>query len=136
MLEEVGITIKLNLMEMAQYFNKAYRFEYDMALHIMTAGVDPEEWLVPYFGKLDKSTFYKWSNPDIWDMIEKQSYIMDPKKRGPYVKKIQRTIIEESPNVFLYTQYRYTVRRPYMHVKYYELDFQPFFGECVWMEKH
>jgi peptide/nickel transport system substrate-binding protein len=136
MLEEVGITIKLNLMEMAQYFNKAYRFEYDMALHIMTAGVDPEEWLVPYFGKLDKSTYYKWSNPDIWDMIEKQSYIMDPKKRGPYIKKIQRIIIEECPNVFLYTQYRYTVRRPYMHVKYYELDFQPFFGECVWMEKH
>jgi ABC-type transport system substrate-binding protein len=69
-------------------------------------------------------------------MIEKQSYIMDPQKRGPYIKKIQRKIIEDSPNVFLYTQYRYTVRRPYMHVKFYELDFQPFFGEFVWMEKH
>ncbi|MCP4755951.1 MAG: ABC transporter substrate-binding protein [Proteobacteria bacterium] len=136
MLKEVGITVNMRFLEMAQYFNRAYRFKYDMALHVMTAGVDAEEWLVPYFGELDKSTYYKWSNREIWSMIKKQSYIMDEKKRSAYLKDIQRKVMEDSPNVFLYTQLRFGVRRPYVHYKTYMLDFQPIYGEHIWFDKH
>ncbi|MBW1708629.1 MAG: ABC transporter substrate-binding protein [Deltaproteobacteria bacterium] len=136
MLGDVGIKINLKTLEMAQYFNRAYRFDYEMALHVMTAPTDPEEMLTPYFGKVDTSTFYKWSDHDIWAMIEKQSSIMDPEERVAYINKIQRKIVDESPNVFLYTQYRYSVSRPYVHHKYYLLDFQPFYAEFTWMEKH
>jgi peptide/nickel transport system substrate-binding protein len=82
MLKEVGIEVKMTFLEQAQYFNRVYRFDYDLALHITTAGVDPEDWLVPYFGPLEESTVYKWSNPEIWKLIQKQSKIMDVKK-GP-----------------------------------------------------
>ena len=136
MLKEVGVNITLKTMEMAQYFNRAYRFEYEMALHVMTAGVDPEEWLVPYFGPLKKSTYYKWSNKEIWRMCQEQSRIMDPKKREAVIKEIQRKVIEDSPNVFLYTQQRFLIRWPYVHLKRYLLDFQPLYGEFIWMEKH
>jgi ABC-type oligopeptide transport system substrate-binding subunit len=123
-------------MEMAQYFNLACRFEYKMALHIMTAGTGPEEWLTPYFGPLDESTFYKWSNPEIWDMVTKQSFILDEKKRIPYVKELQRKINDDASHIFLYTQDRFGARRPYVHFKPYMLDFQPIFAEFIWMEKH
>jgi peptide/nickel transport system substrate-binding protein len=136
MLKEVGIDITLNLLEQAQYFNRAYRFDYEMALHVMTAGVDPEEWLVPYFGPLEKSTYYKWSNKEIWKMIDEQSNIMDAGKREAAIKEIQRKVMEDAPNVFLYTQYRFIIRRPYVHVKRYLLDYQPLYGEFFWMEKH
>jgi ABC-type oligopeptide transport system substrate-binding subunit len=121
---------------MAQYFNLACRFEYKMALHMMTAANDPEEWLVPYFGKLNRSTYYKWSNPEIWAMIERQSFIMDEKRRIDYIKEIQRKIIDDAPNVFLYTQDRFGARRPYVHFKSYQLEDQPIVGEFLWMEKH
>ncbi|MBI4766007.1 MAG: ABC transporter substrate-binding protein [Deltaproteobacteria bacterium] len=137
MLKEVGIEVKLTLLETAQYFNRAYRFEYEMALHVMTAGNDPEEWLVPYFGPLDESTYYKWSNPEIWKLIKEQSSIMDPKKRETAIKEIQRKIMDDAPNLFLYTRTRFLARHPRVHfLKQYLLDYQPLYGESVWMEKH
>ncbi|RJQ65182.1 MAG: ABC transporter substrate-binding protein [Desulfobacteraceae bacterium] len=137
MLKEIGVELKLNLLEMAQYFNKAYRFEYEMALHIMTAGVDPEEWLVPYFGPLETSTYYKWSNPEIWPLIDKQQHIMIPAERQALIKEIQKKVMADVPNIFLYTQHRFINRKPYVHLRQrYMLDFQPLYGEDYWMEKH
>ena len=123
-------------MEMAQYFNLACRFEYKMALHIMTAGTGPEEWLTPNFGPLNESTFFKWSNPAIWDTITKQSHILDEKKRIPDIKEIQHKINDDAPNGFLYTQDRFGVRPAYVHYKSYLLEYMPLMGEFVWMSKH
>jgi peptide/nickel transport system substrate-binding protein len=136
MLAEVGIKAKLNPMEFAQYLNKAYRYEYDLALHITIAGVDPSEWLVPYFGKLETSTYYKWSNPVLWDLIEKQEYIMDQAERLKAVQKIQRMIMNEAMSQSIYVQTRYFVAKPYVH-------FNPYFHAfsinhelvSMWMEK-
>jgi ABC-type transport system substrate-binding protein len=136
MLKEVGIDIKLTMLETAQYFNRVYRFEYEMALHVMTAGNDPEEWLVPYFGPLEESTYYKWSNKELWKLIKEQSSIMDPKKREAAIKEIQRKVMEDAPNLFLYTRTRFLARNPRVYIKTrYLLDYQPLYGELVWMEK-
>lgn len=135
-LAKVGITINLKLLEQPQYFNLAYRYDYKMALHMMTAANDPEEWLVPYFGRLNRSTYYKWSNPEIWARIDRQSFIMDEKKRIADIKEIQRLIVDDAPNVFLYTQDRFGARKPYVHFKSYKLEDQPLVGEFLWMDKH
>jgi peptide/nickel transport system substrate-binding protein len=136
MLKEIGIDLKLTFLEFGQYFNRAYRFEYDMSLHVMTAGVDPEEWLVPYFGALDESTYYKWSNPELWKLIKEQQQIMDVKKRKPLIRDIQLKVLDDAPYTFLYTGTRFIARRPYVHFKFYLLDYQPIVGETYWMEKH
>jgi ABC-type oligopeptide transport system substrate-binding subunit len=108
-----------------------------MAFHITTAGYDPEEWLVPYFGKLDTSTYYKWSNHEIWDMIEKQAYIMDKKKRVAYIHDIQRKVMDEAMSQSMFTTTRFWTVRPYVHQKWY---FHPSSGyspsEENWMEEH
>jgi peptide/nickel transport system substrate-binding protein len=136
MLKEVGIDLKLTFLEFAQYFNRAYRWEYEMSLHVMTAGVDPEEWLVPYYGPLETSMYYKWSNPELWKLITEQQQIMDVKKRKAMIRDIQLKIMEDAPYTFLYTQIRFIALRPYVHRKFYLLDFQPLVGETFWMEKH
>jgi peptide/nickel transport system substrate-binding protein len=135
MLADVGIEIKLNLLEFAQYFNRAYRFEYEMALHLMTAGVDAEEWLIPYYGKLEGSTYYKWSNPELWEMIDRQQHIMDEAERAALIHEIQRKVMADAPNLFLYTQDRFIIRKPYVHLKRYLLDVMGLIGEYIWMEK-
>ncbi|MEW6184435.1 MAG: ABC transporter substrate-binding protein [Thermodesulfobacteriota bacterium] len=137
MLKEVGIEVKMIFLEQAQYLNRAYRFDYHLALHITTAGVDPEDWLVPYFGPVDESTVYKWSNPEIWKLVKEQSKIMDVKKRKAMIRTIQQKLMEDAPFVCLFTQTRFSVRKPYVHVlKRYKLDYQPLYGEYFWMEKH
>jgi ABC-type transport system substrate-binding protein len=90
MLKKVGIEVQMTFLEQAQYFNRTYRFDYDLSLHITTAGVDPEDWLVPYFGPLNYSTVYKWSNPEIWRMIKEQSRVLDLKKRKALIREIQK----------------------------------------------
>ena len=137
MLKEVGIEVKLNPLEFAQYFNKAYSYEYDsMALHITTAGYDPEEWLVPYYGKLETSTYYKWSNRELWDMIDEQAHIMDQQKRETYIHEIQRKVIDEACQLSMYTQTRYWALKPYVHGKPYFHPGSMGLLEFTWMEKH
>jgi peptide/nickel transport system substrate-binding protein len=136
MLKEVGITVNINALEFAQYFNKTYKYRYEMAFHITTAGVDPEEWLVPYFGKPDKSTYYKWSNHELWDMIEKQAHIMDQQKRVAYIKEIQRKVMDEAMSQSMFTTRRYTALKPYVHEKFYMHEGQRRMYEFTWMEKH
>ena len=136
MLKDVGIDLKLTLLEQPQYFNRAYRFDYELSLHIMTAGVDPEEWMIPYFGPLNESTFYKWSNPELWKLITEQQQIMDVKKRKAMHREIQLKIMDDATHTFLYTQIRFGALRPYVHRTFYLLDYQPLIGETYWMEKH
>jgi peptide/nickel transport system substrate-binding protein len=136
MLKKVGIDLKLTFLEFAQYFNRVYHFNYQMSLHIMTAGVDPEEWLIPYFGPLDEATYYKWSDHELWKLIKEQQQILDVKKRKALIREIQLKILDDAPYTFLYTQLRFMARRPYVHRKFYLLDYQPFVGETYWMEKH
>jgi peptide/nickel transport system substrate-binding protein len=136
MLKEIGVDLKLNFLEFAQYFNRAYRFEYEMSLHLTTAGVDPEEWLIPYYGPLDGATYYKWSNPELWKLITEQQKILDVKKRKALIRDIQLKVMDDAPYTYLYTQTRFGARRPYVHRTWYLLDYQPLVGETYWMEKH
>jgi peptide/nickel transport system substrate-binding protein len=135
MLKKVNIDIELNLMETAQYFNMAYRFQYELAGHAVTAGVDPEEWLVPYFGNTKTATYYKWSNKEIWRMIDEQARIMDEKKRLAMIHDIQRKILDDSPNVFVYAVKVYIVTKPWAHRTIHMHGFMPFMGEVAWLEK-
>ncbi len=136
MLKEVGIKVHINALEFGQYFNKTYRYKYEMAFHITTAGYDPEEWLVPYFGKLDKSTYYKWSNHELWDMIEKQAHIMDKAKRVAYIQEIQRKVMDEAMSQAMFTTNRYWAVWPYVHIKNYFHPSSAYTSESWWMEKH
>ena len=50
-------------MEMAQYYNKSYAFDYALSVHTMLSGEEPEESLRPYFGA--NATYYRWGNKEI-----------------------------------------------------------------------
>ncbi|MBW2060892.1 MAG: ABC transporter substrate-binding protein [Deltaproteobacteria bacterium] len=134
MLKEVGINVTLKTLEMAQYFNRAYRFEYDLALHVTDYSADPSDILTAYYGR--HSTYFKWSNREIWRLIDEQSHEMDLKKRIALVHKIQHLVLDDAPQIFLYTQYRFLVERPYVHSKIYNNPYQNMICETYWMDKH
>jgi peptide/nickel transport system substrate-binding protein len=134
MLRDVGIDAELKVLEFGQYFAKAYTYNYDMAIHVMTAAIDSDELLTPYYGHLKTSTYYKWSDPVLWEMIEKQRLIMDPRERGKYVQEIQRRVLDQAMNVFLFSWRWMGAGGPYYHFKSYLNDFQGSFAEDHWIE--
>jgi peptide/nickel transport system substrate-binding protein len=134
MLKDVGINAKLTTLEVAQYFNRVYRFNYQMALHVTTVAVDPEELLVPYFGDVATSTYYKWSNKEIWEMIKRQSTIMDRTERAAYIREIQRKILADYPVTFLFSWRFMAARWPWYHRKRYQNTFQTGTYEETWLD--
>jgi peptide/nickel transport system substrate-binding protein len=135
MLKNVGIDAELKVLEFGAYYRRAYSYDYEMAIHVMTAAIDPDELLTPYYGELPTSTFYKWSDPVLWDMIAKQRLIMKPRERAKYVQDIQRRILDQAMNVFLFSWRWMGAGGPYYHFKSYLNDFQGSFAEDAWIER-
>jgi len=100
-LAKVGIQVNLKPMEMAQYYNKSYSYDYSMSVHTALTGEEPEEAFRPYYGA--NSTYYRWGNKEIRRLIDEQSKLVDQKKRVEMVHLIQRMLLDDAPNVFLYT---------------------------------
>jgi peptide/nickel transport system substrate-binding protein len=100
-LAKVGIQVNLKPMEMAQYYNKSYSYDYSMSVHTALTGEEPEEAIRPYYGA--NATYYRWGNREIHRLIDEQAKILDLKKRVEMVHLIQRMLLDDAPNVFLYT---------------------------------
>jgi len=99
-LAKVGITVNVKPMEMAQYYNKTYAYDYSMSVHTMLSGEEPEESLRPYFGAA--ATYYRWGNQEIQRLIDEQAKMLDQTQRVEMIHKIQRLLLDDAPNVFLY----------------------------------
>ena len=100
-LARVGIQVNLKPMEMAQYYNKSYTYDYSMSVHTALTGEEPEEAIRPYYGA--NATYYRWGNREIHRLIDEQAKILDLKKRVEMVHLIQRMLLDDAPNIFLYT---------------------------------
>jgi peptide/nickel transport system substrate-binding protein len=132
-LAKVGITVNVKPMEMAQYYNKTYAYDYSMSVHTMLSGEEPEESLRPYFGAT--STYYRWGNKEIHGLIDEQAKILDPARRVELIHKIQRLVLEDAPNVFLYTSIYHVGVQPWVKnyvvpVNAYDQRF-----EEIWIDK-
>jgi peptide/nickel transport system substrate-binding protein len=100
-LAKIGITVNVKPMEMAQYYNKTYSYDYSMSVHTMLSGEEPEESLRPYYGAT--ATYYRWGNKEIQRLIDEQAKVLDPARRLEMIHRIQRLLLDDAPNVFLYT---------------------------------
>ena len=91
-LAKVGIQVNLKPMEMAQYYNKSYSYDYSMSVHTALTGEEPEEAIRPYYGA--NATYYRWGNREIHRLIDEQAKILDLKKRVEMVHLIQRMLLD------------------------------------------
>jgi peptide/nickel transport system substrate-binding protein len=111
-LAKVGIQVNLKPMEMAQYYNKSYSYDYSMSVHTALTGEEPEEAIRPYYGAT--ATYYRWGNKEIHRLIDEQAKILDQKKRVDMVHQIQRLLLDDAPNVFLYTPVAHYGMQPWV----------------------
>ncbi|HLZ70090.1 MAG TPA: ABC transporter substrate-binding protein [Dehalococcoidia bacterium] len=125
--------VSLMPMQLAEYYNKTYAYDYGMSHHTPLNSPDPDENLSSYFGRT--STFYKWGNTQIWDLIDKQGITVDPQARLPIVQDAQKMIVQDFPMAFLYTANLHLFTQPYVKGWFFPQDLYDGRVETVWIDK-
>jgi len=100
-LAKINVTLNLKPMELAAYYNQTYSYKYTFSHHVPLNNPDPDENLSSYFG--EKSAFFKHYNPQIFEIIKKQSEELDLEQRKEIVQEAQRMIVQDFPMRFMFT---------------------------------
>ena len=132
-LGRVGIKANLKVMESAQYYNKVYSYNYEMSVHYMLSGEEPEESLRPYFGST--ATYYRWNNKEIHRLIDEQAKILDKQKRIEAIHQIQRMVIDDAPQTFLYNGIFHVAAQPWVKGYVPPLSGYDMRVENIWIDK-
>jgi peptide/nickel transport system substrate-binding protein len=112
-LREVGIDVRVQILDKAAADDSAGKGNYTMAL-IGYGGMsgDPDQNLRSRYAASPKSTSFTraigYSNPAVTDLADRQLTALDPEQRKPLVQEIQRLIAEDVPIIPLYSPQRMT----------------------------
>jgi peptide/nickel transport system substrate-binding protein len=87
-LKQVYIDAELELVETAQYYPKALRKDYSVALNLQTSGPDPDPILHLFYGCGASVNWSGYCNPEVDELIERQSREADPERRRPVLLEI------------------------------------------------
>jgi peptide/nickel transport system substrate-binding protein len=131
-LSKIGVRLTLRGMERTAYYNKTYAYDYGMSHHVPLNQPDPDENLSSYFGRT--STFYKWGNREIWDMIDKQAETVDNTERQKLVLEVQRKIALDYPMSFIYTPNSHRFTQARVKGWFFPNDYYNGRRELVWID--
>lgn len=131
-LSKIGVRVTLKGMERTAYYNKTYAYDYTMSHHIPLNQPDPDENLSSYFGRA--STYYKWGNKEIWDMIDKQAETVDQTERQKLVLDTQKKIVLDYPMSFIYTPNSHRFTQAKVKGWFFPNDYYNGRRETVWID--
>ena len=112
-LREVGIDVRVRILDKAAADDSAGKGNYTMAL-VGYGGMsgDPDQNLRSRYAASPKSTSFTraigYSNPAVTDLANRQLTALDPEQRKPLVQEIQRLVAEDLPIIPLYSPQRMT----------------------------
>jgi peptide/nickel transport system substrate-binding protein len=112
-LREVGIDVRVQILDKATADDSAGKGNYTMAL-IGYGGMtgDPDQNLRSRYAASPKSTSFTraigYSNPEVTELANRQLTTLDPAQRKTLVQQIQRIVADDIPIIPLYTPRRMT----------------------------
>ena len=104
-LKEVGITVKIRILEWAAFVNDFInKRRFDAVILGWTISLDPDAYDVWHSSKTapEELNFMSYKNPEADLMLEKGRSTFDQKKRKKYYDRFQEIIAEDQPYTFLY----------------------------------
>jgi len=136
-LKQVYIDGELELVETAQYYPKILRKDYSVALNLQTSGPDPDSILHVFYGCGASLNWSGYCNPEIDELIERQSREGNPDRRKPVLWEIEHKLAADDARPIIFYRNGGTCRQPY--VKGLTLMVNSVFNgwrmEDVWLEK-
>jgi peptide/nickel transport system substrate-binding protein len=110
-LAKIGIDAEIKPIEVAQYYNVVYAYNYNLNMHNMTGSEEPTDYLAPYYGSA--ATFYRWGNKELQQKIaEQEGIVLDKEKRIKAIQEIEHMIQDEAPMAPLFVVKYSTFGKP------------------------
>jgi peptide/nickel transport system substrate-binding protein len=129
MLKEIGVTVKLQLLQFAQHLDNIDAGRSDFyRLGWIADYPDPEGFLNLFYGKnvpdnpKEKSPInsFRYKNPKFDELFEKALATTDIKERNKIYQEAEQLAVSEAPLLFIYYDIDYRLLQPY--VRGYALD--------------
>jgi peptide/nickel transport system substrate-binding protein len=136
-LKQVSIDGELELVDTPQYYPKILRKDYAVALNLQTSGPDPDPILHLFYGCGASVNWSGYCNPEVDELIERQSREGDPERRKPVLWEIERKLAADDARPIIFYRNGGTCRQPYVQGLTLMAN-SPFNGwrmEDVWLDK-
>jgi peptide/nickel transport system substrate-binding protein len=115
-LRQVGIESTLKQMDSAVWYPALTRRDYTIAANLTAVGLDdPDAFFYENYKCGSTRNYSEYCNPEVDDLIDRQSREIDPKKRFELVLQIQRKLEADVAKPILGWRFGYFVQWP--HVK-------------------
>jgi peptide/nickel transport system substrate-binding protein len=135
-LKEVYIDGDLEVIDTTQWFPRVMRHDYTVALAPTGAG-DPDATLYNVYGCGGDLNYNGYCNPEVDQLIDRQSAEADPDKRKAIVWEIERRLAEDGARPVIFYDRRATCMQP--SVKGFTIMVNSIFNgarmEDVWLDK-
>jgi peptide/nickel transport system substrate-binding protein len=136
-LKHVYIDGELEEVDTPQYFPKLSRKDFNVALNLQTSGPDPDPTLNNFYGCEASLNRDGYCNPEVDELIERQSREGDPTRRKEVLWQIERKLAADVARPILFYVKGATCRQPY--VKGFSQMANSLFNgwrmEDVWLDK-
>jgi peptide/nickel transport system substrate-binding protein len=112
-LAEIGVELDLQQLETNVYVDRWLAADFESALSENSSGPDPHHTYIRYFHS--EGVFQDVGgirSPELDALIEQGQVTTDPQARVPIYQEISRTLLDESPWVWLFRGYRFQVVSP------------------------
>jgi peptide/nickel transport system substrate-binding protein len=107
-LGQIGIKVKLRVMEWASFINEYIdKKRFEAVILGWSTGVDPDQYDIWHSSKTDykELNFISYKNKEVDDLLEKARRSFDREERKRYYFRFQEILAEEQPYTFLYVPY-------------------------------
>jgi len=104
-LKEIGIDVKLRILEWASFLNEfVFPGDFDAVILGWTGGPEPDQYDIWHSSKTAprQLNFIAYNNPEVDALLEKGRRIFDQAKRKQIYDRLQEILAEEQPYTFLY----------------------------------
>jgi peptide/nickel transport system substrate-binding protein len=136
-LKQVYIDGELELVETAQYYPKILRKDYAVALNLQTSGPDPDPILKVFYSCGASINWSGYCNPEIDELIERQSREGNPDRRKPLLWEIERKLAADDARPIIFYRNGGTCRQPYVEGLTLMVNsiFNSWRMEDIWLDK-
>ena len=107
-LEQIGIRVKLRVMEWASFINEYIdKKRFEAVILGWSTGVDPDQYDIWHSSKTDykELNFISYKNKEVDALLENARRVFDREKRKRYYFRFQEILAEEQPYTFLFVPY-------------------------------
>jgi peptide/nickel transport system substrate-binding protein len=113
-LKEVYIDGELEMIDTTNWLPKVMRKDYAVGLSAVAGGPDPDNNLYPNYGCGGELNYNGYCNPEVDELIDRQSIEADQERRKKLVWEIERKLAEDGARPIIFYDRRATCWQPYV----------------------